>query len=340
MRVVACVINWNTAHDLPGVVAALREQEDLAELVVIDNASSDNSLSILSQLEGIRVIANDQNLGFAGAANQGVALAVELGAEAILICNPDVRLKPDYVQRAATALGADPRRASVAGKLWRSGVGGDGAILDSTGHLAFRTRLFRNRGEGQTDVGQYDEPGEVFGVSGAAALYRLAALQNVAINGEIFDEDLFAFFEDVDMDWRLRRQGWTCWYEPQACGWHERGGAGPRRSAFVEELNFANRFLLLAKNDDPAVLWRDALGLLFTSLLKAIDLAVTEPAAFRAVWPRLRGRWHAMRLKQRHIAGAATVANSDIVDAWFQRFDYLNWIRTWYDRTRGARSAR
>lgn len=339
MRVLACVVNWNTAQELPGVVASLRALDGLAEVVVIDNASHDGSADVVRGLSDVRLVANDTNRGFAGAANQAVALAAEAGADALLLCNPDVRLSPDYLTHATAALEADPRRGSVAGKLWRTAPGPAGErILDSTGHLAFRTRLFRNRGEGQPDTGQFDQPGEVFGVSGAAALYRLDALRDVAVRGEVFDETLFAFWEDVDLDWRLRRRGWSCWYEPAATGWHERGGAGPRRSAFVEELNFANRLLLLAKNDEPRLLARDLPGLVVTTLLKAAELGITVPSAFAAAWPRVWRGWGAMRQKRREVFAQASVPNAQIVDQWFAPFDYAGWVRTWWRRVRGERS--
>ncbi|MGH8904683.1 MAG: glycosyltransferase family 2 protein, partial [Egibacteraceae bacterium] len=244
MKVTACVVSWNTAEHLPGVLSSLGAQTHPdVEIVVIDNASADGSAAIARCHTDVRVVANAQNRGFAGAANQGVALACANGSDAFLVCNPDVVLEPYYVERAVKALGDGERRASVQGKLWRTGPGGDllgeaGALapaaggdldaprlLDTTGHLAFATRLFRNRGEGTVDVGQFDEPGPVFGVCGCAALYRLDALQDVAVEGEVFDEDLFAFWEDVDLDWRLALRGFHAWYTPDACGWHERGGA-------------------------------------------------------------------------------------------------------------------
>lgn len=340
MRVLACVVNWNTAHELPGVVASLREVRGLVRVVVIDNASHDGSADLVRGMDGVTLVANTTNRGFAGGANQAVELAADAGADALLICNPDVRLSADYLTHAVAALAADPRRASVAGKLWRTAAGpAGGRIIDSTGHLAFRTRLFRNRGEGLPDTGQFDQPGEVFGVSGAAALYRLEALRDVAVDGEVFDEDLFAFWEDVDLDWRLRRRGWHCWYEPAATGRHERGGAGPRRSAFVEELNFANRLLVLRKNDDARLILREAPGVLVTTLLKAVELAVTVPAAFVAALPRVLRSWRRMARKRRAVRATATVPNERVVAEWFQPFDYTGWVRTWWRRVRSERAA-
>lgn len=334
MRVLACVVSWNSADQLAGALDSLTAQVGVdVDVVVVDNASVDASRELAARYPGVRVVANDANRGFAGAANQGVALARSAGAGAFLVCNPDVSLQPDYLSRALAALEAGPRRAAVQGKLWRSAVP-EGRVLDTTGHQAFVTRLFRNRGEGQVDRGQYDEPGEVFGVSGAVALYRVESLLDVAVHGEVFDEDLFAFWEDVDLDWRLQLRGWQAWYEPTACGWHERGGAGPRRSAFVEELNFANRFLVVTKNDHGPSLLRALPGFAATSLLKAGELAVTVPSAFARALPRL-GRLRRMRAKRRAVRSRTTVAPALVVDRWFEPFDYPGWVRTWWRRVRG-----
>jgi GT2 family glycosyltransferase len=245
-----------------------------------------------------------------------------------LVANPDALPPPDYLARATAALAGGERRASVQGKLLRTGPG---QLIDTTGHLAFRTRLFRNRGEGQPDTGQYDTPGEVFGTSGALALYRMAALQDVAVDGEVFDETLFAFWEDVDLDWRMALRGWSAWYAPEATARHERGGAGPRRSAIVERLNFVNRFHVILKNDDPAALARALPEVGLTSLLKAGELALTVPSAF----VRTFGAWRdvpAVLRKRRAVQTAATVAPAEVVRRWFQPFDYGLWVRTWWRR--------
>jgi GT2 family glycosyltransferase len=362
MRVTACVVNWNGAGQLPGVLDSLHAQThpDL-EIVVVDNASADGSVELLRRRDDVRLIANDRNLGFAAAANQGVAAAHAAGSDALLLCNFDVRLAPDYLERAVAALRVGERRAAVQGRLWRldpaevtsavlpgpgshaSGPDPEPAAprtIDTTGHLAFRTRLFRNRGEGQPDTGQFAVPDEVFGVSGAVALYRLAALDDVTCAGEVFDEDLFAYWEDVDLDWRLQLRGWQAWYAPDATGWHERGGAGPRRSALVERLNYANRLLVVCKNDDPAALARAAGGFALTTGLKTAELAVTVPTALLRATAHVR-LVPAMLRKRRLVHASATVDPADVVARWFQPFDYAAWVRTWWGRVgaerRGAR---
>lgn len=341
MRVTAGVVAWNSAAALDHCLASLTGQtHGELDVAVVDNASADRSRE-RARAHGVRLIANAGNRGFAGAANQLAAHARAAGSDALLLCNPDVRLEADYVARAATALAADDARAAVQGRLWRYIPGAPTPPpgerrLDTTGHVAFRTRLFRNRGEGQPDDGRYAS-GEVFGVSGAVALYRLAALADVAVGGEPFDSDLFAYWEDVDLDWRLQLRGWRAWYAADACGWHERGGAGPRRSPLVEKLNFTNRFLVIAKNDDPAALVRALPGVAATTGLKAGELAITVPSAFARSLPALAAGLRPALAKRWVIQGRATVDPAAIVDRWFAPFDYGEWVRGYVRRIRAER---
>lgn len=341
MKVTVCVVSWNTAAHLGAGLQTLTAQThpDL-DLVVIDNASADDSVAVARRFSDVRVVANTRNRGFAGAANQAVTLARAHGSDALFVCNPDVRLEPDHLAHAVDALRGGHRRAAVQGKLWRLGPDDPGRarVLDGTGHVAFRTRLFRNRGYGEFDAGQFDTPAEVFGVSGAAALYRLDALDDVACDGEVFDEDLFAFWEDVDLDWRLQMRGWQAWYTPAACGWHERGGVGIRRSAIVERLNFTNRFLVVAKNDDPRALAGALPGVTVTTLLKTGELAVTVPTAFLSALPRLRLLGSSLR-KRRLVHGRAVVPSALVVDRWFAPFEYSAWVRAWWRRVRGRHAS-
>jgi GT2 family glycosyltransferase len=344
MHVTAVVVNWNGADDLPDCLAALQVQTHRPfEVVVVDNASTDGSRAVLEPAAAtggeipVRVCWNPTNRGFAGGANDGIAVAA---GDAVLVCNPDVRPRPDHVARLVTALVADDRRGAVQGKLLRTAAAPDGdPVIDTTGHLAFRTRLFRNRGEGEIDRGQWDSPGEVFGVSGALALYRRAMLDDVALDlpdrREVFDEDLFAFWEDVDLDWRAAMRGWTAWYEPTAVAMHERGGAGPRRTTRVEQLNWQNRLLTIVKDDTASAVLRALPGILLTTLLKTAELLLTEPRAFVAALRdvRLVG---AMRRKRPLVHDGATVPSGVVVARWFRPFDYLGWVRTWWRRVRGV----
>ncbi|MBW3579118.1 MAG: glycosyltransferase [Actinobacteria bacterium] len=349
----AIVVNWNGALQLTACLDALVAQDhDDLEIWVVDNASTDGSRDLLERYAAertaiaamrpgqppIRVLWNETNRGYAGAVNDALA---RIDATAVAVSNFDVQPRHDYVSTALGALLADDRRGAVQGKLLRPGRGADGSdVIDTTGHVAFRTRLFRNRGEGQADAGQWDEPGEVFGVSGALALYRRAMLDDVAVDidgrSEILDEDLFAFFEDIDLDWRARMRGWVAWYEPRAVAEHERGGSGPRRTAHVEQLNFQNRLLTLIKCDSPSRLVRHLPGVVVTTVLKAGELLLTVPRAFFATFGAVRLVLRTLR-KRRLVHAGATVPSRQVVDRWFDPFDYGDWMRSWWRRVRAER---
>src|SRR5207245_10562480 len=90
-----------------------------------------------------------------------------------------------------------------------------------------------------------------FRASACGPLYRRRMLDDLAVDGEIFDEDLFAYFEDVDLDWRAQQRGWRCVFTSAARGAHMRGGTGLHRRPEVAAVPLANRFLVMLKNDEP-----------------------------------------------------------------------------------------
>ncbi|MGI9015622.1 MAG: glycosyltransferase family 2 protein [Euzebya sp.] len=330
MKVTVCMVSYNTADHLPGAIASLLSQDhaDL-HIVVVDNNSHDSSAAVAREFGDVEVIENRRNVGYAGAANQALSRATDGG---FFLVTPDVRLTSDHISRCVSALAADPRIASVQGRLTRMAADGapirrDGhGVIDSTGHTAHTNRVFRNRGDDQADDGSFDQPAEIFGVCGAAALHRIQALHDVAVEGEVFDQNLFAFFEDVDLDWRLKARDWQAWYVPQARAMHERGGEGPRRSAIVERLSYRNWFLTVIKNDDPSTWWPHAHLLGATTVLRTADLAVTVPTALVKALTDVRLLPSTLR-KRRLADTRRLVGGAQIVDRWFESFDYAAWIR-------------
>jgi GT2 family glycosyltransferase len=347
VRVTAVVVSWNAAGQLRACLDALDAQDhpDL-EVLVVDNASADGTAEVLTTaLESprrhpLRVRWNTTNRGFAGAVNDALT---ETDADAVLVANVDVVAAPDLVRRLVAVLEDDPGCGSVQPRLERMATDERGrTVLDTTGHLATRARLFRNRGEGEVAAGRHGRRGEVFGVSGALALHRRAMLDDVAwrrADGgrEWLTEDLFAYFDDVELDWRARLLGWRAVYEPAAVGAHERGGAGPRRTATVEALNFANRLLVVATCDDRRALLRAAPLVTVTTLLKLVELTVTTP---RALLPALRrlggpGGLPAARARRGQLLARARVSPAEVVARWFEPFDARRWVATWWRRVRG-----
>ncbi len=341
MRVAAIVVTYDSVHELPGCLAGLAAQRYPAlEVVIIDNASTDGTRRLLAEVDTdhlVRVQLNATNRGFSGGVNDGLALLSD-DVDAVLLINPDVEPPPELVAQLVAALASDPSIGSVQPTLHRPVAGPSGAaIIDSCGHEITTARLLRNRGEGEEQHGQYDRRAEVFGTSGACALHRRAMLDDVAWRHpdgrrETLTEDLVAYFDDIELDWRARCRGWRAIHEPAVTAIHERGGAGPRRTSWVEALNWSNRLLVLATCDQPRP--RELPLLVVTTALKTAELAITVPRALPTALARLR-LLPAARRRRGQLLARATVAPRTVVQRWVVPFRWRPWVRTWWRRVRG-----
>lgn len=339
MRVATIVVAWNSGSHLGPLLDSLEAQThpDL-EVVVVDNASVDGSVEVVETAAAravrhpVRLLRNTTNRGFCGGVNDALA-ALPAEVEAVLLVNPDVVLGDDLVGRCVARLAADPGCGSVQPRLRRAVPLPDGRpVLDTTGHVLTRPRLVRNRGEGEVDR-DHIASGEVFGASGACVLHRRAMLEAVRWrSGEVLTEDLVAYFDDVELDWRARRHGWTAWYEPAAIAVHERGGAGPRRTVRVESLNLANRLLVLVTCDRPRMSAWPAIAL--TTVLKALELTVTVPRAWPGALRQLR-RLPAARARRHELANRAELDARAVADRWAEPLGWGRWVATWWRRIRG-----
>jgi GT2 family glycosyltransferase len=335
LPVSVAILNWNGGDlVLSCLRSILRQTYPIAARIVVDNASTDSSLDRLRMEDpGLEVIANPRNVGFARAANQAVEAAA---GHWLLLANLDVEFEPDYVERLVCAGQRDSRIGSVTGKLLRPRRPGSDVIVDSTGHLLYRNGWAANRGEGEPDQGQWERPSEVFGVTGAAPLYRVEMLRDVTEGiARPFDERFFAYIEDVDLDWRMRWLGWKAWYEP-AVAWHHRSATGARRSSFILRHILKNRLLLIANND----LWPGGLrrlpNVLAFTLVTALQFGMESPPAVLGVLDFVRLAHTSLR-RRRFLARRRWITAKDLA-GWMQPFPYRQKIRRKL-RARASRAA-
>ena len=279
-EVAAAVINYNDGPRLERCLRSLLGQVHRpAEIVVLDNGSADGSPHLVRQrFPEVRLIALPANIGFSGGAN---VVVQETRAPYLLLVNPDVELDPGFLAELVPFAAARPDAGSLTGKLLRARPTSGPPVIDSTGHLLFRSRWVANRGEGEEDRGQYERPDEVFGVSGAAPLYRRAMLDDIRVGGEVFAESFFLYLEDVDVDWRARLRGWKAYYVPTAVAYHERQSRGERRRGGASGLRHAlkNRYLLMLRNDGLGAWLRDAWAILPLELVRPVDFLRAAPSA-------------------------------------------------------------
>jgi GT2 family glycosyltransferase len=312
------LVTWNSARYLRRCLEGISHQTHRAsELIVVDNASADESLALLPK--DARVIRNDTNRGFSAAVNQALAIAT---GELVLVLNPDCHLLPEYAARLAATFD-DPSIGSATGMLIRA-QGPDIEPLDEIDSLGIRmTRTGRHLDIAQHTPANRQPPTanrfEVFGVSGAAAMFRAAFLRDVSVHGEVLDEDFFAYREDADLAWRGQLFGWKAICEPAAVAYHVRRVTPEARRELPADVNMhsvKNRFLLRMKNQGaylalrhlPFELARD-----LVVLAAALTVERTSLPAFGWLW-RNRGRVWA---KRREIQRRRKVSDRELA-RWFR----------------------
>ncbi len=258
-RITALVVAWRSERFLPPCLASLAAQTVPLTVIVVDNGT-DAALraQLAAQYPAVQWLTPGKNIGFAAANNRAIRQAT---TEYILTVNADVTLAPDYAATLLAFLDAHPEYGSATGQ----GVvpGTEPPACDGLGHFLNRRRLADGRRSWQP--AEIAAPGDRFGVCAAYALYRKAMLDDTAWRDEYFDATFVSYFEDVDLDWRAQWRGWKSRYLPQAVAQHHRGGAGGLRDRRILAQQYANRWLMLAKNEATALAARDY-ALLVTEL--------------------------------------------------------------------------
>jgi GT2 family glycosyltransferase len=311
------IITWNSSRFLSSCLNALLMQEyQDYELVIVDNGSTDDSLNIVERYfpDSIKLL-NAHNLGFCVAHNQAIRTA---SGDLYLPLNPDVILDRQYISVAVETMNADPSVGMVATKLYLSGS--EGKKLDSTGLFIDRRRRQYLRGFGEIDSGQFDQPEEVFGVDGAAPLYRRAMLEDIKVDGQYFDEAFFAHKEDVDLSWRARLFGWKCMYTPAAVAYHQRSFRPGKRLAISSEIKLhavKNRYLMLIKNESLMGLKRDWAHILWYDLKILAYLTIYERSSLKA-FSLLKQNWKRAKEWREQIQQKARISENEIL-SWFDR---------------------
>jgi GT2 family glycosyltransferase len=339
--VAVCIVTYGAAVDLPECVASLRQLEaPVSEIVVVDCASADDTVAAAEELardfaresanasesssqEAVtpfRVVALDENLGFAGGMNRALA---ETGAPFVLSLNADARPGPDFVQRLLASLEAHPEAAAVTGRLLRpqppDASPGEPRRLDACGMRLVTTWRHLDRGSGELDRGQFSQPEKVFGATGAATLYRRAALEDAAVDGEVFDAAFHSFREDAELSFRLRERGWEILYEPAAVAVHKRWNLPERRTAMPPMVNYhslKNRYLLRCYHQTGRNLLLTLLPTLYRDLLALGYVLLRERSSLAAYGWLWKNRRRILE-RRRHIQGRRKVGSSAI-DRWFR----------------------
>ncbi len=322
--VAVCIVTHNSAADLAGCLAAIGElRHRPLQVVVVDCASADGSLDAArAQAPAglpFTAVGLADNRGFAGGMNEAIS---RTAADWVLSLNADARPAPDYLDRLlARATGSGLRVGAVTGRLVRPADPSDASgvrRLDACGMRLTPNWRHLDRGSGEPDQGQLAVPERVFGATGAASLFRRAALLDAAIDGEVFDPRFHSFREDAELCFRLRERGWEILYEPLALCEHRRFNLPERRSDMPAAVNYhslKNRYLLRLYHQT----WRNLVRTFFPTLVRDLLALGYVLARERTSFPAYTWLWHHRRdigRRRRAIAARRTIAATDL-DRWF-----------------------
>lgn len=247
--VAVIVLNWNDASLLPHSVGSLFKQTETCDIIVVDNGSTDNSKEVIGSF-GTKIIAlwNKDNLGFAGGVNTGIRYALSRGYEFIGLLNNDAVADENWVHYLMQSLGKNIRLGGSTSAILHNTDG----TYDSTGENYTHWGLAFSRGRGEKVNNRYDKKIQVAAISGGASMFRAVFFKDIGL----FDEDFFAYYEDVDLGLRGQLRGWEFAFAPKATVLHATGTTSSRVKGFTTYQTFKNLPWIIIKNVPTKLLFR------------------------------------------------------------------------------------
>jgi len=230
---------------LPSVLTA-NSQKPIADIIVADNGSTDESLEVLAkEFPTVKTIVLDKNYGFAEGYNKAIE---QVDSEYVVLLNSDVEVTEGWLAPLLDYMDAHPEVAAVQPKIraWQQRdrfehAGAAGGYLSWLGYPYCRGRRF---GKVEQDHGQYDTIAQIDWTTGAAMCVRTRVYKECGG----LDAAFFAHMEEIDLCWRMRNRGWKLACVPESVVYHLGGGSlsydNPRKTF----LNFRNNLLMIYKN--------------------------------------------------------------------------------------------
>ena len=237
------ILNWNGKSWLEKFLPTVLKYSQNAEIFVIDNASTDNSVLFLNEnFPEVKIVINEKNFGFAGGYNEGLK---HVNAEFYCLLNSDVEVTENWTQPILKLFKKDEKIAAIQPKILSyhdkekfEFAGAAGGLIDNLGYPYCRGRIFENL---EIDNGQYNDETEIFWASGCALFIRSKDFWEQ--NG--FDERFFAHQEEIDLCWRLKNSGKKIFYTYKSTVYHVGGGTLHKQNPQKTYLNFRNNLSMM-----------------------------------------------------------------------------------------------
>lgn len=254
VKVAVVILNWNGKQllekFLPNVV---KFNPAFSEIIVADNASTDDSVSFLKQnYPAIKIISNATNGGYAKGYND---VLKKINAEYVILLNSDVEVTERWIEPIIELMDSDSAIAACQPKILSYNekhkfeyAGAAGGFIDKYGYPFCRGRIFDSF---EDDKGQYNDVKEILWATGACLFVRSSAFN---LSGGL-DEDFFAHMEEIDLCWRMKNMGYKIKYVPNSTVYHLGAGTLSKASPHKTYLNFRNNLILLCKNHAHQFFW-------------------------------------------------------------------------------------
>lgn len=245
-KLAVVILNWNGKSWLEKFLPSVIRYSQQADIYVIDNLSTDDSINFLqNHFPEVKIVKNDKNYGFAGGYNEGL---IEIDHDFYCLLNSDVEVTANWIEPILDLFDKNPDISAIQPKIlsydrknFFEFAGAAGGLIDNLGYPYCRGRIFEDVEE---DQGQYDDETEIFWASGCCLFIRSRDFWEQ----KGFDERFFAHQEEIDLCWRLINSGKKIFYTGKSKIYHVGGGTLNKQSAKKTFLNMRNNLSMLLKN--------------------------------------------------------------------------------------------
>ena len=246
MKIAIVILNWNGKELLEKFLPSVIRYSTEADIYLIDNASSDDSVSFVKlNFPQVSIIKNTDNGGYAKGYNDGLT---QVDADIYCLLNSDVEVTENWLNPVIRLFEKEPNTVVIQPKILDYNnknsfeyAGAAGGFIDKYGYPFCRGRIFNSI---EKDLGQYDDIAEIFWASGACLFIRKSTFQE--LNG--FDTSFFAHMEEVDLCWRIKNLGHSIKYVGTSTIYHIGGATLSNTNPKKTYLNFRNSLITITKN--------------------------------------------------------------------------------------------
>ena len=315
-KVAIIILNWNGKHYTIECIESLKKIiYPNYEIVLVDNGSKDNSVECFKdRYPDIKIIINKKNLGFAEGNNIAIkAILKNKYVKYLALLNNDTKVEPYWLEELISVAETDKKIGACQSKILSMSAPG---MLDAVGISISKNGGAIQEGYKTRDVGQYEQVREIFGACAGAVLYRREMLNKIGL----FDEDFFAYYEDVDIAFRARLAEWKCAYVPKSIVYHAHSGTLGNKSSLKLYFLTRNEYYYKIKNLPTSILIRFFIVRPIVFILRI--LRFIRKKEFKLINLYLRGNFDAIKntskmLRKRKMIQTAKLIQNNELKRWF-----------------------